>query len=107
MGQLVLQREEGYFTRPSEFMPERWLSGEAAAGCPSAKEVHPFVYLPFGFGARSCIGKRLAMMEMEILVCRMVRKYDIGWNYGELKYRATLVNIPANDLKFQLKEVSD
>uniref|UniRef100_A0A182TFB9 Cytochrome P450 n=1 Tax=Anopheles melas TaxID=34690 RepID=A0A182TFB9_9DIPT len=107
MGQLVLQREEGYFTRPSEFMPERWLSGEAASGCPSAKEVHPFIYLPFGFGARSCIGRRLAMMEMEILVSRMVRKYDIGWNYDELKYRATLVNIPANDLKFQLKEVSD
>ncbi|XP_035915937.1 cytochrome P450 CYP12A2-like [Anopheles stephensi] len=107
MGQLVLQREEGYFTRPTEFIPERWLSGEAAAGCPSAKEVHPFIYMPFGFGARSCIGRRLAMLEMEILISRMVRQYDIRWNYGELKYRATLVNIPSNDLMFQLKDVDD
>ncbi|XP_053673839.1 cytochrome P450 CYP12A2-like [Anopheles nili] len=105
MGQLVLQREEGHFTKASSFIPERWLGKEAASGCPSAKEVHPFVYMPFGFGARSCVGRRLAMMEMEILVSRMVRQYNIRWNYDELRYKASIVNIPANDLKFQLTEV--
>ncbi|KFB35467.1 cytochrome P450 CYP12F4 [Anopheles sinensis] len=109
MGQLVLQRQEGQFTRPSDFVPERWLAGAdtASTRCPSAKEAHPFVYMPFGFGARTCIGRRLAMMEMEILISRIIRQYDIRWNHGELKYKATIVNIPANDLKFELKEVND
>ncbi|XP_052870668.1 cytochrome P450 CYP12A2-like [Anopheles cruzii] len=107
MGQLVLQRQEGQFTRPSEFLPERWLTGPAASGCPSAKEAHPFVYMPFGFGARTCIGRRLAMMEMEILVSRLIRQYHIRWNYGELKFKASIVNVPATDLKFELKDVKD
>uniref|UniRef100_A0A182INU6 Uncharacterized protein n=1 Tax=Anopheles atroparvus TaxID=41427 RepID=A0A182INU6_ANOAO len=109
MGQLVLQRQEGQFTRPSDFVPERWLAGAEAtsSGCPSAKEAHPFVYMPFGFGARTCIGRRLAMMEMEILISRIIRQYDIRWNHGELKYKATLVNIPANDLKFEMMDVKD
>ncbi|XP_049548242.1 uncharacterized protein LOC125959463 [Anopheles darlingi] len=104
MGQLVLQRQEGQFTRPSEFLPERWLSGPETAGCPSAKEAHPFVYMPFGFGARTCIGRRLAMMEMEILVSRLIRQYHVRWNYGEIKFRASVVNVPSTDLKFELQD---
>uniref|UniRef100_A0A182Q8U9 Cytochrome P450 n=1 Tax=Anopheles farauti TaxID=69004 RepID=A0A182Q8U9_9DIPT len=107
MGQLVLQREEGFFPRASEFLPERWLTAEARAGCPSAKEVNPFIYLPFGFGPRSCIGRRLAMLEMEIMISRIVRSYDIRWNYGEMKYRASIVNVPATDLQFELNDLRD
>uniref|UniRef100_A0A2M3Z9P0 Putative cytochrome n=1 Tax=Anopheles braziliensis TaxID=58242 RepID=A0A2M3Z9P0_9DIPT len=107
MGQLVLQRQEGQFTRPSEFLPERWLTGPEATGCPSAKEAHPFVYMPFGFGARTCVGRRLAMMEMEILVSRLIRRYHVRWNYGEIKFRASVVNVPTTDLKFELKDVQD
>ncbi|XP_052871544.1 probable cytochrome P450 12a4, mitochondrial, partial [Anopheles cruzii] len=74
---------------------------------PSAKDANPFIFLPFGFRARSCVGKRLAMMEMEILVSRLIRQYHVRWNYGELKFKASIVNVLATDLKFELKDVKD
>jgi len=35
---------------------------------PSAKEAHPFAYMPFGFGFRTCIGRLFAEMELETLL---------------------------------------
>ena len=50
---------EEYFPRPSEFLPERWIKGD-----PLESHHHPFTLLPFGFGTRMCVGRRLAEMEM-------------------------------------------
>lgn len=50
-------------------MPERWL--KTTTGELSYKNVHPFVSLPFGFGPRSCIGKRFANLEMETLIAKV------------------------------------
>ncbi|XP_052870891.1 cytochrome P450 CYP12A2-like [Anopheles cruzii] len=104
MGALVLQHDERFFIRAKDYLPERWLS-EREASIPNAKDTNPFIFLPFGFGSRSCIGKRLAMMELEIITARLIRKYEVRWNYEDFKIRATLVNIPANPLRFELKEV--
>ena len=47
-------RSEKYFERANEFLPERWLRDEN----PTGFKHHPFASLPFGYGTRSCIGKR-------------------------------------------------
>uniref|UniRef100_A0A182SXX3 Cytochrome P450 n=1 Tax=Anopheles maculatus TaxID=74869 RepID=A0A182SXX3_9DIPT len=104
MGTAVLQRSEKYFRRAAEYLPERWLS-ERPGDVPSAKDSNPFIFLPFGFGARSCIGKRLAMMEMEIITARLVRQFDIHWNYDNLRFKSALINIPSNPLQFEMREV--
>lgn len=57
------------FKNPEEFIPERWIRGEKEF--PSAKDAHPFSYMPFGFGARACIGRRFAEFEIEILVLKV------------------------------------
>lgn len=62
-------QDENFVERADEFIPERYLK-EAQPGCPSAKEIHPFLMLPFGFGPRACIGKRFAEMEIEVLIIR-------------------------------------
>lgn len=56
--QLMGELEE-YFPRPNEFLPERWIKGD-----PLESHHHPFALLPFGFGTRMCVGRRLAEMEM-------------------------------------------
>lgn len=45
--------DEKVFKRPSEYIPERWLREGTPDARPDLSATHPFVYLPFGFGARS------------------------------------------------------
>lgn len=104
MASLIVQQDDQFIPRAKEFLPERWLKLD---GYPSSKDGHPFAYLPFGNGPRTCIGRRLAMLEMEILVSRITRLFDYRWNYGELQMKTALVNTPINELKFQMLEVDD
>lgn len=73
MANAILSMEEKYFEKSEQFIPERWLrDSDDSSCCPvaPAKNVHPFVYLPFGFGPRACIGQKLADLEIAILFSR-------------------------------------
>jgi cytochrome P450 family 12 len=66
-----------YFENPEEFIPERF-SRQEKETCPmSMKQKHSFAFLPFGFGPRFCVGKRIAEMEIETFLCRLFRKYQV------------------------------
>lgn len=67
MVNVMLQNDPKYFSDPDKFIPERWLRDNAEK---SDKLSNPFVYLPFGFGPRSCIGKRFAELENYVLLAR-------------------------------------
>lgn len=69
---MYLCRQDKYFPQANQFIPERWLreGGEEY----QSKDANPFVFLPFGFGPRSCIGRRLAQLEMEILLTKVKQK---------------------------------
>lgn len=98
--------DASYFGDPESFVPERWLKQKDESICPNAlKPSHPFSYLPFGFGVRFCIGKRIAQMEMEVFLSRILRNYRVEWHYGEFKVKAAMVNIPVSELKFRLINV--
>lgn len=104
MEMMPLTNSDTYFPQSSKFLPERWLkSGEAA--CPHAKGTNPFVYLPFGFGPRTCIGKRIAEMEMETLMTRLIRNYKISWYGEDLKYTSNIILIPAGDMRFKFEPI--
>lgn len=61
-------KEERYFPRAREFIPERWLpEGD------DLKALHPFASMPFGFGPRTCIGRRFAQLEMETFLAKVRR----------------------------------
>lgn len=101
----LIYLDENQFAQPNQFIPERWLKNNTDAECPHAKDAHPFAYLPFGFGSRMCVGKRLAELEIEVLITRLVRDFKIEWNYPDLKFKTAILNIPDGDLKFKFTEV--
>jgi len=59
----LIHRDPHFFERPDSFRPERWLG----AGKP------PPVYLPFGGGARRCLGEALARSEAAVIVPTVLR----------------------------------
>ena len=65
-----LHRNPKYWKEPTKFIPERF---------DERVNPHPVVYsfLPFSGGKRSCIGQKLAMLEMTATIARLVQTYDI------------------------------
>ena len=65
----VMGELEELFPRPKEFIPERWIKGD-----PQESHHHPYTLLPFGFGTRMCIGRRIAELEMWQLTVKVYSK---------------------------------
>ncbi|XP_044746952.1 probable cytochrome P450 49a1 [Coccinella septempunctata] len=105
---LVVSNSEEYFSEPERFEPERWLKNkEESTRCPHKPDkIHPFVTLPFGYGRRSCLGRRFAETELQILLSKIFRKYKVSYNYGALTYKITPTYVPEQPLKFKLTERS-
>uniref|UniRef100_A0A0A1WKR6 Probable cytochrome P450 12b2, mitochondrial n=1 Tax=Zeugodacus cucurbitae TaxID=28588 RepID=A0A0A1WKR6_ZEUCU len=105
MATMALCNNDTYFERSNEFLPERWVKA-AKATCPVSQKHNPFVYLPFGFGPRTCIGKRLAELEMETLLVRLIRNYHVTWE-GEkpLEYVNDLILRPTGAMKFKFEKL--
>lgn len=53
---------------PEQFRPERFFKE-------NRDKIHPIGWLPFGAGPRSCIGLRLAFMEIKFGLIRLLQKY--------------------------------
>ncbi|KAJ8925936.1 hypothetical protein NQ315_009788 [Exocentrus adspersus] len=99
---LVVSNTEDYITEPEKFVPERWLKNTESK-CPVQKnKIHPYVSLPFGYGRRSCLGRRFAETELNILLAKIFRKYKVDYNYGPLSYKITPTYVPEQPLKFKL-----
>ncbi|KAF4633933.1 hypothetical protein G7Y89_g4190 [Cudoniella acicularis] len=77
----TLFMDERYFPSGQKFIPERW-TGEKPE---LLTEYSRKAYIPFGYGAHSCVGKQLALNEMRIVLARIVREFDVsfGESYDE------------------------
>lgn len=69
----TLQRDERSFPEPLKFMPERWTS-EAPE---YVKDKRAFI--PFSTGVYSCVGQKLAMMEMRVVMANLLRSFEIDF----------------------------
>lgn len=106
MGNIVVMREDQHFSDGNQFLPERWLQPSHPEACAAKKASNPFVYLPFGFGPRSCVGKRLAVMEINVVLKRILEKYHVEYQYGELEYRHGFIISPTHgDMRFKFTEI--
>ncbi|KAH8307549.1 hypothetical protein KR044_001692, partial [Drosophila immigrans] len=99
-----------YFPRSSEFLPERWMRNDAdTPKCPAnpLKSTNPFVFLPFGFGPRMCVGKRIVDMELELGIARIIRNFIVEFNHStDNAFKSVLINKPDIPLKFKFTDLS-
>uniref|UniRef100_A0A1I8NUN9 Cytochrome P450 n=1 Tax=Stomoxys calcitrans TaxID=35570 RepID=A0A1I8NUN9_STOCA len=104
----MLLQDEAYFNSPKEFLPERWLrsNNEELSDGASLKYNNPFIFLPFGFGPRSCVGKRIVDLEMEITLANIVRNFQIEFNYStENAFSTYFMNTCTIPLKFKFTDL--
>ncbi|XP_069576920.1 cytochrome P450 isoform X1 [Brachyistius frenatus] len=64
--------DENIFPDPHTFLPQRWLRGVE-----DKSKQHPFGSVPFGFGIRACLGRRVAELEMYLLLSRLIKGYEV------------------------------
>lgn len=63
--------DERIFPSPHSFLPQRWLRGSE-----DKSRLHPFGSVPFGFGTRACLGRRVAELEMYLLLSRLIQHFE-------------------------------
>ena len=66
----VIHRDARYYSEPDRFNPDRW-TPEFKAGLP------PFAYVPFGGGARRCIGESFAWMELVLVLATVAQHWKL------------------------------
>nr|AAB86461.1 25-hydroxyvitamin D 1-hydroxylase [Rattus norvegicus] len=88
-------RDPAQFREPNSFNPARWL-GEGPAP-------HPFASLPFGFGKRSCIGRRLAELELQMALAQILTHFEVLPEPGALpvKPMTRTVLVPERSIHLQ------
>ena len=105
MAQYIMSNNDKNFGKSQQFIPERFLKTD---GNTEIKSKQPFAFLPFGFGPRMCIGKRLAELEIETLLSRTIRNFEVGWEYGPPEFgRNTFLNALTGDLKFKFSDIKN
>lgn len=68
---LVHRRPEVY-PEPGRFRPERFLE----------RSFSPYEFIPFGVGARQCLGMAFALQQMRIVLARLLRRFRFSLGEG-------------------------
>ena len=69
----ALHMRDDLFPDPEAFRPERFLE----AGTATCTTPDPCVYLPFGGGARKCIGAAFAMLQMKTILTTVLSRAEL------------------------------
>jgi cytochrome P450 len=94
----AIQRDERYFSKPDEWIPERWVESRR----PSSFNHNVRAFLPFTTGQYTCLGKNLAYQEVRLFLAKLVRNFDFKLAPGfepeffdrNIRYKGTFLIVP-------------
>ncbi|KAM3957810.1 cytochrome P450 CYP339A1 [Aphomia sociella] len=86
--------KESNYEDASRFCPERWLNADT-------RDYHAFASIPFGFGARKCVGQNIAETMLSMLTIRLIQKYKLEYHYGDIQPTRSFIARPSKPLKIR------
>jgi cytochrome P450 len=92
----LAQRDPEVFPEPAAFRPERFLDGRSYEGS----------WFPFGLGARTCIGNRFALRQMQLIAATAVRHADLALapGYAPEPVRRLVLVLPRHGARMVLRQ---
>lgn len=94
----TIHRNEEFFENPDEFRPERWTDD-------FEEELPDYVYIPFGAGPRTCIGKQFALKEMQVAVPTIFQQYEMEYVPNEpMEFSVAHILEPAGNVEMTVSK---
>jgi len=100
MSPYAVHRDPRWFPEPGKFDPDRWL--------PEEVEKRPkFSFIPFGGGARVCIGERFAWMEGVLVLATLASRWKLRLEPGHRVATKAMITLrPRYGMRMKIVERS-
>ncbi|KLO05397.1 cytochrome P450 [Schizopora paradoxa] len=73
----VLHRDSrNFFPHTNDFWPDRWLSPSISAST-EARVHNTTAFIPFSFGPQNCVARNLARLEIRMIICLLLSRFDV------------------------------
>ncbi|XP_068674581.1 cytochrome P450 10-like [Montipora foliosa] len=94
----AMGRNPKLFDEPQKYKPERWLRDDT-----HKSPYHSFSSLPFGFGTRMCIGRRVAELEMRLFLSQVCQNFWVE-SLNEVQPIITSLVVPDKEVELRFAE---
>ena len=93
----AVHRDPKHFEHPEDFRPERWEAG-------NLDRTDRFAFVPFGAGARRCLGDSLALMLGPTVLAAVAERFRLV-RVSRWAVRPVIMNTltPRGDLRYRLE----
>jgi len=93
----VSSKLESLFEEPYKFKPERWLG-------PNRTKIHPFAVLPFGYGVRMCVGRRISELILYLTTVKVILSYELETVTKKLDLAQKFIIVPNHPIQIKLRK---